>query len=86
MRLLLYLILIISIYITINNLIKLGSGKKEEKIRRKSGHSELGSEMVHDLYCNTFIPKESAVKEIVRGRVYYFCSQECFKKFRAGNI
>lgn len=86
MRAILYLILIISLYIFVKNLIKPKPIGTRDKIRSKAEDMQVGSEMVHDLYCNTFIPKESAIKEVVKGKAYYFCSQECFNKFRAGNI
>lgn len=37
--------------------------------------------MVKDEICNTYLPKEDALKESHEGRVYYFCSPECRQKF-----
>ena len=36
-----------------------------------------GTEMVRDLVCNTFIPRERALRATVGGRESYFCSSEC---------
>ncbi len=37
--------------------------------------------MVKDQICNTYLPKEDAIKEIYEGKEYYFCSDECRNKF-----
>ena len=37
--------------------------------------------MVKDEICNTYLPKEDAIKEIHQGKEYYFCSRECQKSF-----
>jgi YHS domain-containing protein len=37
--------------------------------------------MVKDEVCNTYIAEDEAIKEFQNGQVYYFCSQECRKKF-----
>jgi len=37
--------------------------------------------MVKDEICNTYLPKEDAIKEIYQGKEYYFCSKECQQKF-----
>jgi len=37
--------------------------------------------MVKDEICNTYLPKEDAVKEVYKGKEYYFCSRECHQKF-----
>lgn len=37
--------------------------------------------MVKDEECNTYLPKEHALREVREGKEYFFCSQECRKKF-----
>jgi len=37
--------------------------------------------MVKDEICNTYIPKEDAIREIYQGREYFFCSKECQQKY-----
>ncbi|NPV82573.1 MAG: YHS domain-containing protein [Candidatus Aminicenantes bacterium] len=39
--------------------------------------------MVKDEVCNTYISEDEALKETKNGRVYYFCSEDCRKKFLA---
>jgi uncharacterized protein len=37
--------------------------------------------MVKDEICNTYLPKEDAIREVYKGKEYYFCSKECRQKF-----
>ncbi len=37
--------------------------------------------MVRDEMCNTYLPKENALKANYAGKEYYFCSNECRQKF-----
>jgi YHS domain-containing protein len=37
--------------------------------------------MVKDNICNTYLPKDEATIEIHQGKEYFFCSDECRKKF-----
>ena len=37
--------------------------------------------MVKDNVCNTYLPKEDAIKEIIDGKEFFFCSQECRQKY-----
>ncbi len=50
---------------------------KQDPPRRIQG------EMVKDDVCNTYIPKEEAIREIRDGREVFFCSEECRRKSRA---
>ena len=38
-------------------------------------------ELVQDPYCQTYIPKKSAVKKRIAGRDCYFCNPECLRKY-----
>jgi YHS domain-containing protein len=42
---------------------------------------QISGVMVKDETCNTYLPKEESIKKIYQGKEYYFCSQECLKKF-----
>lgn len=42
----------------------------------------MEGEMVKDPYCETYIPKDSAIRARMGGRDHYFCSKECLRKFR----
>ncbi|MBN2516054.1 MAG: hypothetical protein JXC33_08485 [Deltaproteobacteria bacterium] len=41
-----------------------------------------GEDMVQDPYCNTYIPLSDAYKASIDGKICYFCSQECFEKYK----
>ncbi|MCF8145413.1 MAG: YHS domain-containing protein [Deltaproteobacteria bacterium] len=41
----------------------------------------LIDEMVQDPYCKTYIPKRTAVRRVVAGREYFFCSEACADRF-----
>ena len=43
---------------------------------------EVIDEMVQDPQCKTYIPKKEAIKIVVRGQQYNFCSNECAEKFK----
>ncbi len=53
--------------------------------RRRSGSSRppqrISGTMVKDETCNTYLPKEDAIREIIEGKEYFFCSNDCRRKF-----
>lgn len=53
------------------------------EIERKQGKE--GEEMVADPCCGTYIPKSMAVIKKVKGEKLYFCSTECWKKYKEGS-
>ncbi len=38
--------------------------------------------LVQDPVCQTFIPRNEALKAEKNGKVYFFCSEGCLKRFR----
>lgn len=40
--------------------------------------------LVQDPVCRTFIPRKEALKMEKEGKVYFFCSEGCLKRFRRG--
>jgi YHS domain-containing protein len=51
------------------------------KQRGKLNRQPEPEELVQDPYCQTYIAKRIGVRKRVAGRDYYFCSQECLRKF-----
>ena len=49
--------------------------------RESSAEGGAIDEMVQDPACKTYIPKRTALKRVVAGREYFFCSRECAEKF-----
>jgi YHS domain-containing protein len=47
----------------------------------KAAKPRLSGVMVKDEACLTYVPKEDALREVIDGREYFFCSKECRKKF-----
>jgi uncharacterized protein len=75
-RLTLFIFLLILLYYVLHFLIK-----NILFIRRTMDRKSEPEELVQDLYCQTYIPKRSALKKRVAGRDYYFCSRECLKRY-----
>ena len=74
-------ILIIIIYV-LYRFMKGWSGSGQS--HRKNEESENGGaidEMVQDPFCKTYVPMMDAKKKIINGKKYFFCSEECAKKF-----
>lgn len=75
-RIILYGFLIYLVYLLYRFFKALNKAK-----RIQSRQSRLSGIMVKDEYCNTYLPKEDAIKEVIEGKEYYFCSKECRQKF-----
>jgi uncharacterized protein len=54
---------------------------KERIIRGPDGG--VIDEMVQDPHCKTYVPKREAVKKIIAGETYWFCSEDCAAKFQS---
>lgn len=76
LKIILYALLFYIVYHLIRFFRILGKAKKSSPTTRRS--SGL---MVKDEICNTYLPKEDAIKEVFDGKEYYFCSNECRQKF-----
>ena len=37
----------------------------------------LGGTMVKDEFCDTYLPRDEAIREVRDGKEYFFCSREC---------
>jgi len=53
-------------------------GKNRRNVSAPKKKSGL---MVKDKMCNTYLPKENAIREVHKGKEYFFCSDECRRKF-----
>ncbi len=49
--------------------------------KAKRPSKSLSGVMVKDEICQTYLPKEDAIKELKEGKEYFFCSRECQNKF-----
>ena len=50
-------------------------------LTRKTKRDNEPEELVQDPYCQTYIPKSSAVKKRIGKQDYYFCNSECLRKY-----
>jgi YHS domain-containing protein len=75
-RFLLFIFLLFLLYTVLHYLIK------GVLVYRKISGKESGpEELVQDPYCQTYIPRRTAVKKRIAGRMLYFCNQECLKNY-----
>ncbi|MFH1596013.1 MAG: YHS domain-containing protein [Pseudomonadota bacterium] len=49
-----------------------------------SGELRQPDVLVQDPVCRTFIPRKEALKVEKDGKVYFFCSEGCLKRFQRG--
>lgn len=50
--------------------------------RYHKSSASADKELVQDPHCQTYIPKETALRATIDGKLYYFCSQKCLKEFK----
>ncbi len=48
----------------------------------RTDDTPTGEDLVQDPFCKTYIPKSQAYPKEINGRMHYFCSSECFEKYR----
>jgi YHS domain-containing protein len=76
LRFILYALLAYVVYTFIRAFQKLGQkGRSPRPAKKDAG------QMVKDQVCNTYLPREDAIREISEGKEFFFCSQECRQKF-----
>jgi len=76
LRFILFILLFILLYNVLHFLIQ-----NMSFIKRTMDRKSEPEELVQDPYCQTYIPKRSALKKRVAGKDYYFCNRECLKKY-----
>ncbi len=55
------------------------------EFRNRGGQPQLSGDkdqMVQDPVCKAFVPRGSAVSEVIGGQPYCFCSRTCAEKFQ----
>jgi len=50
--------------------------------RYRAPSASADKELVQDPHCQTYIPKETALRATIDGKVFYFCSQKCLEEFK----
>ena len=75
-RFILFIVLVSILYYVLHSLIR-GNPSR----RGKTDGPDEPEELVQDPCCQTYIPKRSALKKKVAGRVHYFCNKECMERY-----
>lgn len=78
MRTILYIVLIFLVYRLVKGYLYQRRGFPSNK-----GYQPFGDEMVFDPSCQSYIPKDSALRVKDGDTIHYFCSEECRGRFLA---
>jgi uncharacterized protein len=81
MRFLIILALILILYYLFKGLFRSGGGDESRPRRPTDGATDVGHELVKDPYCQTYIPKDTALRARIGGKERFFCSRECMEKY-----
>jgi YHS domain-containing protein len=54
---------------------------KDPSLGKKVNRRDEPEELIQDPYCQTYVPKQSAVKKRIAGKDYYFCNLECLRNY-----
>ena len=76
LKLLAYAIMAVVIFMILRFFSALNSGQKRQPTLKKTS-----GVMVKDETCDTYLPKDEAIRELYQGQEHYFCSDACRKKF-----
>ncbi len=77
-RLLYWFFIAYLIYAALRFLLSLGRAARKKQESRSKISAGI---MVKDEMCDTYLPREDALREIKDGKEHFFCSQECRRKF-----
>jgi uncharacterized protein len=75
-RLILLIFFLLILYYVLHFLIK-----DIPSLRKTRNRKSEPEELVQDPYCQTYIPKRSALKKRIAGKDYYFCNRDCLKRY-----
>ena len=81
MKYIFYAILIYVIYRLVSFWHKIGRAASPSPPRSSES---LSGTMVKDEVCQTYLPQENALREMIDGKEHYFCSAECRRKALEG--
>jgi YHS domain-containing protein len=76
-RIIVILVLLIILYFLLRSAFREFGSRQPERLPPKSK-----DQMVQDPVCRVFVPRGSAVTEVIGGQTYCFCSQGCATAFQ----
>ncbi len=81
MRILIILALFLVLYYMFRSLFQ--PGRREKRTQRTHPDLEEGrdNELVKDPCCQTYVPLNTAFQTRIGGKVLFFCSEECMKRY-----
>ncbi|HID98157.1 MAG TPA: YHS domain-containing protein [Thermodesulfobacteriaceae bacterium] len=90
MKLLLFLLLILALYYLIKNWLSgkrsRPGGRTETRGSKKTGSlPPVTDELVQDPVCGVYCPKKTSHSMTWKNKIYYFCSEDCKRKFLEEN-
>ncbi|MDR3567631.1 MAG: hypothetical protein P4L43_06345 [Syntrophobacteraceae bacterium] len=80
-RLLVFAILVWGVYHFVKKLIRAYFDSMGPGQHPRQG-TDLDAEMIQDPQCGAYFMKQKGVKKVVDGKVVYFCSQQCYERYR----
>jgi YHS domain-containing protein len=75
-RIILILVLLIILYFLVRSALREFRNRGPARLPKTKDH------MVQDPVCRVFVPRGSAVTEVIGGQTYCFCSQGCASAFQ----
>ena len=56
--------------------------RQPPSVKKTTSEGQTGENMVKDPVCNIYIPESAAVKKVIEGKTFYFCSNKCAEEFK----
>jgi YHS domain-containing protein len=82
-RILLLLAAFLALFWWIGRLLKSARGPAQAPGQSSREASAPQGQMVRDRVCNTFLPRDRALRHEIGGEVFFFCSDACRDRFLA---
>lgn len=76
-RLIFFILLAYFAYRLLKGLLGMGT-----RVSQQNSKGKVVSEMVQDPYCKTYIPHNEAIRILLHGNEFFFCSEECAEKYK----
>jgi hypothetical protein len=81
LRLLLFVLRVVGLLLLVRMVLRglagLSRGAFPAAAEPRPSQGKPASELVRDRICNTFLPRERAVRAVISGREEHFCSEAC---------
>ena len=78
MRLIILALLFYILFRLVKGLIRFDRGELREE-----SNGGVIDEMVQDPVCETYIPRRDAVKRVIGGKAFFFCSDQCASRYES---